>query len=214
METLPVMLPMTAELNRKIRTVLAVPALLPVDISTLGDGANLFRAGISSHASVQRVLALEDAFDVEFPDHMLKRSAFESVGAIVEAISVDRAGCRRLRSRISAPGPSRPPRRRLSCCGPAGWITPRCRRSAPTHTVDRSSHGGDRNFNNLKLAASEQAPGICMSVLELVGIAGYKNDSPYAVGRHLRDSLSARLMVANARIHEVDTGLLLIAKGV
>jgi acyl-CoA dehydrogenase len=69
-------------------------------------------------------------------------------------------------------------------------------------------------YNNLKLAASEQAPIICMAVLELVGIAGYKNDSPYAVGRHLRDSLSARLMVANARIHEVDAGLLLIAKDV
>lgn len=69
-------------------------------------------------------------------------------------------------------------------------------------------------FNNLKLAASEQAPVICMAVLELIGIAGYKNDSPFAVGRHLRDSLSARLMVANARIHEVDAGLLLIAKDV
>jgi acyl-CoA dehydrogenase len=69
-------------------------------------------------------------------------------------------------------------------------------------------------FNNLKLAASEQTPVICMAVLELIGIAGYKNDSPYAVGRHLRDSLSARLMVANARIHEVDAGLLLIAKDV
>jgi acyl-CoA dehydrogenase len=69
-------------------------------------------------------------------------------------------------------------------------------------------------FNNLKLAASEQAPVICSSVLELVGIAGYKNDSPYAIGRHLRDSLSARLMVSNVRIHEVDAGLLLIAKDV
>ena len=69
-------------------------------------------------------------------------------------------------------------------------------------------------FNNLKLAASEQAPAICASVLELVGIAGYRNDSPFAIGRHLRDALSARLMVANARIHEVDAGLLLIAKDV
>ncbi|MBV9818581.1 MAG: acyl-CoA/acyl-ACP dehydrogenase [Solirubrobacterales bacterium] len=69
-------------------------------------------------------------------------------------------------------------------------------------------------FNNLKLAASEQAPLICSAVLELVGIVGFKNDSPFAVGRLLRDSLSARLMVANARIHDVDAGLLLIAKDV
>jgi acyl-CoA dehydrogenase len=69
-------------------------------------------------------------------------------------------------------------------------------------------------FNNLKLAASEQAPRVCMGVLEVIGIAGYKNDSPYGVGRQLRDALSARLMVANERIHAADAGLLLIAKEV
>ena len=69
-------------------------------------------------------------------------------------------------------------------------------------------------FNNLKLAASEQAPRICMGVLEVTGIMAYKNDSPYGVGRQLRDALSARLMVANERIHAVDAGLLLIAKEV
>jgi acyl-CoA dehydrogenase len=69
-------------------------------------------------------------------------------------------------------------------------------------------------FNNLKLAASEQAPRICAGVLEVIGITGYKNDSPFGVGRHLRDALSARLMVANERIHGTDAGLLLIAKEV
>jgi acyl-CoA dehydrogenase len=67
-------------------------------------------------------------------------------------------------------------------------------------------------FNNLKLAASEQAPRICMAVLETIGIMAYKNDSPYSVGRQLRDSLSARLMVANDRIHAVDASMLMIAK--
>jgi acyl-CoA dehydrogenase len=69
-------------------------------------------------------------------------------------------------------------------------------------------------FNNLKLAASEQAPRVCMGVLEVIGIAAYKNDSPFGVGRHLRDALSARLMVANERIHAIDAGLLMIAKEV
>jgi acyl-CoA dehydrogenase len=67
-------------------------------------------------------------------------------------------------------------------------------------------------FNNLKLAASEQAPRVCAAVLEVIGIAAYKNDSPFGVGRHLRDALSARLMVANERIHSVDAGLLMLAK--
>jgi acyl-CoA dehydrogenase len=69
-------------------------------------------------------------------------------------------------------------------------------------------------FNNLKLAASEQTPRICAGVLEVIGIMAYKNDSPFGVGRHLRDALSARLMVANDRIHATDAGLLLIAKDV
>jgi acyl-CoA dehydrogenase len=67
-------------------------------------------------------------------------------------------------------------------------------------------------FNNLKLAASEQAPRICMAVLETIGIMAFKNDSPYSVGRQLRDSLSARLMVANERIQATDASLLMIAK--
>ena len=74
--------------------------------------------------------------------------------------------------------------------------------------------GSVLRFNNLKLAASEQAPRVCSGVLEVIGIAAYKNDSPYGVGRHLRDALSARLMVANERIHSVDAGLLMIAKEV
>jgi acyl-CoA dehydrogenase len=74
--------------------------------------------------------------------------------------------------------------------------------------------GSVLRYNNLKLAASEQAPRICSGVLEVIGIAAYKNDSPYGVGRHLRDSLSARLMVANERIHAVDAGLLMLAKEV
>jgi acyl-CoA dehydrogenase len=74
--------------------------------------------------------------------------------------------------------------------------------------------GSVLRFNNLKLAASEQAPRICTAVLEVIGIMAYKNDSPFGVGRQLRDALSARLMVANERIHSVDAGLLMIAKEV
>jgi acyl-CoA dehydrogenase len=69
-------------------------------------------------------------------------------------------------------------------------------------------------FNNLKIAASEQAPKVCQEALGVCGIVGYKNDTPFSVGRHLRDSMSARLMVANERIHATDASLLLIAKEV
>jgi acyl-CoA dehydrogenase len=69
-------------------------------------------------------------------------------------------------------------------------------------------------FNNLKLSASERAPRICLAVLEAVGVNAYRNDSEYAVGRLLRDALSARLMVSNERIHAIDGELLTILKAV
>jgi acyl-CoA dehydrogenase len=69
-------------------------------------------------------------------------------------------------------------------------------------------------FNNLKVAASQQAPRVCQAALEVCGIMGYRNDTPFSVGRHLRDALSASLMVANERIHATNAGLLLVAKDV
>jgi len=69
-------------------------------------------------------------------------------------------------------------------------------------------------FNNLKIAASEQAPRVCQDALGVCGIMGFKNDTPFSVGRHLRDTMSACLMVANERIHQTNASLLLIAKDV
>ncbi len=69
-------------------------------------------------------------------------------------------------------------------------------------------------FNNLKIAASEQAPRVCQGAMSVCGIVGYKNDTPFSIGRHLRDTMSASLMVANERIHQTNATLLLIAKEV
>ncbi|HTR50039.1 MAG TPA: hypothetical protein VMJ10_04975 [Kofleriaceae bacterium] len=46
----------------------------------------LYQAGMTSHASVNVMLALGGELDVEFPDHMLKRSVFESIAPIAAAI--------------------------------------------------------------------------------------------------------------------------------
>ncbi|MFZ1997726.1 MAG: acyl carrier protein [Solirubrobacteraceae bacterium] len=73
---------MTAEIRRVLRD----HARLPVDIEQLDDHADLFQAGMTSHASVNVMLGLEDAFDVEFPDAMLKASVFQSVAGIAQAI--------------------------------------------------------------------------------------------------------------------------------
>jgi acyl-CoA dehydrogenase len=67
-------------------------------------------------------------------------------------------------------------------------------------------------YNNLKIAASEHAADICRGALDVCGIMGFKNDTPFSVGRHLRDTMSAPLMIANERIHNTNASLLLIAK--
>lgn len=69
-----------------IRAVLAEHARLAVDVATLGDDTDLYEAGLTSHASVKVMLALEDAFDVEFPDRMLRKSTFGSVADIRAAL--------------------------------------------------------------------------------------------------------------------------------
>jgi acyl carrier protein len=72
--------------NDEIRQVIREHARLPVDVDTLSDDADLYEAGMTSHASVNVMLALEDHFDIEFPDRMLKRSVFESINAIAAAL--------------------------------------------------------------------------------------------------------------------------------
>jgi acyl carrier protein len=72
--------------NETIRRVIAEHARLRVDVATLADGDDLYEAGMTSHASVNVMLGIEDAFDVEFPDSMLKRSVFESIDSIGAAL--------------------------------------------------------------------------------------------------------------------------------
>ena len=69
-----------------IRQVIAEHGRLPVDVSSLSNEDDLFQAGLTSHASVNVMLALEDAFDIEFPERMLRKATFESVAAIQSAI--------------------------------------------------------------------------------------------------------------------------------
>jgi acyl carrier protein len=71
----------------RIRQVINEHGHLSVDPGTLADDADLYQAGMTSHASVNVMIALEDTFDVEFLDSMLKRSVFESVDSIAQALT-------------------------------------------------------------------------------------------------------------------------------
>ena len=70
----------------QIRDVLAAHGRMAVDAREVDDQADLYELGLTSHASVDVMLALEDAFDIEFPDEVLKKSTFASIHNIAEVI--------------------------------------------------------------------------------------------------------------------------------
>jgi len=70
-----------------IRHILKDHGRLSIDPLTLAEDADLYQAGLTSHASVNVMLALEGKFDVEFPDRMLKRGVFGSIASIRDAIA-------------------------------------------------------------------------------------------------------------------------------
>ena len=74
------------QIEVQIRAVLRDHGRLNKDDGLLETSADLYQAGMTSHASVNVMLALEGAFDVEFPDHMLKRNVFGSIQSIRAAL--------------------------------------------------------------------------------------------------------------------------------
>ncbi|MBD8892433.1 acyl carrier protein [Roseibium litorale] len=74
-------------MNDTIRELLSKHGGLPVAADQLADTADLYEAGLSSFASVQLMLALEEEFDIEFPEAYLNRKTFSSISAIAEALA-------------------------------------------------------------------------------------------------------------------------------
>ncbi|MBO6891557.1 MAG: acyl carrier protein [Roseibium sp.] len=73
-------------MKQTIRSILSKHGNLPVSVENIVDSADLYDAGLSSFASVQVMLALEEEFDVEFPEHLLNRKSFSSVVEIETAL--------------------------------------------------------------------------------------------------------------------------------
>lgn len=78
---------MDLALDTRIRAILDQHGRLDTEAASLSATADLYEAGLSSHASVNVMLALEAAFDLEFPDRLLTRSSFQSVLAIRSAVT-------------------------------------------------------------------------------------------------------------------------------
>ncbi|XOK10980.1 acyl carrier protein [Agrobacterium tumefaciens] len=75
-------------MNATIREILAKFGQLPIPVDTIADEADLYAAGLSSFASVQLMLGIEEAFDIEFPDNLLNRKSFASIKAIEDTVKL------------------------------------------------------------------------------------------------------------------------------
>jgi len=77
---------MSNSTEARIRRVLKEHGRLNRDAEQLDSHEDLYQSGLTSHASVNVMLALEGEFDIEFPDSMLNRNVFECIHSIDEAI--------------------------------------------------------------------------------------------------------------------------------
>lgn len=82
----------TYEDRLAIREALQQFGRLSRPVAELGDDADLFSAGFTSHATVNVMLAIEDALGIEFPDELLNRSTFTSIDTLANAVETARGG--------------------------------------------------------------------------------------------------------------------------
>ncbi len=68
-------------------------------------------------------------------------------------------------------------------------------------------------MNALKVSASTLVVDIVRECMLICGLPSYRLDSPFSLGRHLRDAMGAALMVNNDRIMANNAQLLLVHRG-
>tara|TARA_B110000902_G_scaffold262689_1_gene340080 strand:+ start:152 stop:412 length:261 start_codon:yes stop_codon:yes gene_type:complete len=74
---------MTAD---KVREILQKHSRLDVDFNGVDNDDDLYEVGLTSLTSVNIMLAIEDEFDIEFPDSRLRRQTFDSIQSLVDVV--------------------------------------------------------------------------------------------------------------------------------
>ncbi len=81
---------------------------------------------------------------------------------------------------------------------------------AATDEDELSSIGFAVAMNNVKVATSRIAVEVVNAAMLVCGISGFRNDTPFSLGRQLRDVLSAQVMINNDRIFGNTATMLLV----
>jgi acyl carrier protein len=78
---------MASQYAEKIRHIVVQHGRLAVPAERLAEDTDLYKAGLTSLATVGLMLALEEQFNIEFTDGMLGRQTFGSIGSIAQAVA-------------------------------------------------------------------------------------------------------------------------------
>jgi acyl carrier protein len=70
-----------------IRRLLQDHGRLHIPVTQLQDFDDLYGAGLTPFAAIRTMLALEEAFDIEFPVSMLRRQSFASINAVRDCVN-------------------------------------------------------------------------------------------------------------------------------
>lgn len=70
----------------RVRAIVASMNLVPVPLDGLTEQDNLFDAGMTSFGSVQLMMAIEEEFDIEFPNSLLTRKTFATLDGLNAAV--------------------------------------------------------------------------------------------------------------------------------
>jgi acyl carrier protein len=75
-------------MEQEVREVLAEVGRLAKPVESIKTNDDLHDAGLTSLATVNVMLGLEDKFEVEFPDEFLNRQSFASIAALVRTVTI------------------------------------------------------------------------------------------------------------------------------
>lgn len=79
-------------MDARLRGILQDAGGLVVPVADLAADADLFALGLGSLATVRVMLAIEQEFDIEFPDALLTRRTFRSIAALRDAVAQMQGG--------------------------------------------------------------------------------------------------------------------------
>ena len=74
-------------IDERVRRIVADHGKLSADPSRLSADTDLYESGLTSFATVQLMLALEEEFGIEIPDRLLNRRTFQSIGAMSSVVA-------------------------------------------------------------------------------------------------------------------------------